>query len=1114
MKQQLLTTLLAAAAFSQVGLGLDASAAPRHKVFLQPRRHAVSRQFNRAPVDANGVKAFAELGQSHKKSPAKRVTEGGMNLYGYLFYSDNYDLDYDYGFYSISSGESELVCPDPVYEQGDMPMDNGWYVDGKVCAYDLEIEYDSDFGYFATAFYYSEMDFATGTVLVSRELSLDDGYMQISAYNSKDGYIYGFGYDFMDNFGIVKAPANNPSEIELVKAVESSGICYSFTFNAIDGKFYGVTLENKFVSITPEGEYTEIAAFDNDVYETSLQCGLAYSPGEQKFYWNPQKSDYTTALATISPSGTVEILYDYEYSDEYTYFFTTDEAVSPDSPKTPKISEISFADGATSGTVTYLLPSEMGNGEAIGSLDWFATLNGALYSSGKSAGGVELPVEYNDLSTGFHTFGLYVQVGDARSNPASKNIFVGIDNPAAPADVVLTPTQVSWSAVTVGANGGYIDAKDIKYEVYLNGELIATTTETGATVDIMEKDFAVYQASVIALSGDKRSEAGESNKLVDGKAMDLPVFFTPTPEQYELMARIDANGDNRGWSYSKYYGCLVTTFSKNGKPMDDWIFLPAVNLDSKDKFYTFGMNASNMGIDYKNEYAEVKAFYGKPDLTAPSVSVLEKFQVGDQKETVGRFRVETPGAWYIGIHCVSDPEQYGIIVKDIYVRDEKIVEDSPAAVSGLTATAHENGVLKATVSFTFPTKTFLGADLDANADLTATVRGENTVTVTGKPGAPATAIVETHQGDNEISVSVAQGENGSPVASCVVYTGVDVPQRIMAMSMEVAPDMMSAELYWDAPTEGLNGGYIDSELVTYEVYREVVSPYGSSGWSKLADCGTTRSYTFVMPEGSEMETVTLGVLAINAAGHCETITYRSKLLGMPYTLPIDEDFEEPETLTYNPWLITYGDNGISYGWGELKLINPDVFPDNVKSALYGRSSVAGTRGCIAMPRFSTKNMSGVSLSIESYAGEFAAPTFITAEYDHIQTPLAIKTLPVNSEGFVTTVIELPEDLMGKDWVQINLESDFPEKTSMMLTTHVNITGKTSGLTDISTAISGVSGEKGGIRILGHDGEYARVFTADGKSVISAECAADTFLPTSPGLYIVRVNGVSTKVIVK
>ena len=1107
MKKVLSICLTAAIVVS----ALNAEAITRHKALFQPREHSASRQFRQAPGAVAGVKPFSLTGEAGRKAPKKRVTEGGMNIYGYLFYSDDSDLDY--GFYAIDADGNSLVCNDPVYECYEVTMDNGWYVNGKVCAYTLEVDYDSDFGYYATDFYYSEMDFATGAAISSKRLGIDDGYMQISTYNSNDGYIYGFGYDFMDNFGLVKAPATDPSNIELVKEIESDDICYTMTFNPLDGKIYGVTTSNKFISITPAGEYTEIAALDNELYETSFPCGMVYSAGEQKFYWNAQFTDFTTGLVTLSPEGEVEVVEEYYDAYQYTYLFTTDEAVSPDAPKTPVISATNFADGATSGTVTFILPSEMGNGDAIDSLEWFAMLDGAIHSRGTATGGTQLPVEFNDLATGFHTFGLYVEVGEARSNQATQTLYVGVDTPAAPADVTLTVTDVSWKPVTTGANGGYIDAANIKYEVYLNGELVTTTGETSAQVDIMSNEFAVYQASVIAVCGDNRSEAGVSNKLVDGKAMNLPVFFTPTPVQYELMAQLDANGDGRGWSYSNYYECLVTTFSKNGKPMDDWIFLPAINLDSADKFYTFGMNSRKMGVDFNNEFVEVMAFYGKPDPTAPSVTVLEKFQVGDETENIGHFQAETPGTWYIGIHCVSDPDQYGIIVKDIFVRDENIVAESPAAVTGLTATAHENGVLKATVAFTFPTKTFKGEDLPADAELVATVKAESTVTVTGKPGAPASAVVETHQGDNVIAVSVSLGENGAPETTCAVYTGVVAPERIMAMSMDVAPDMMSAELYWNAPTEGVNGGYIDPELVSYEVYREVATAFGTA-WAKLADCGTSKSYTFVMPEGAPMETVTLGVLAINAAGNCGTITYRENLLGTPYTLPIVETFEEPEELAYTPWLIYYGDEGVSYGWGELQLISPEVFPSNTKSALYGRSRAAGTRGAIGVPRFSTKNLTAVELTIDSYTGEYAAETTVTAEYHGLETPVVLENLPVKKDEFGTTVIELPAELLNKEWVQIYLESDFTETSSVMAATKVEIQDKTAGIIDITPASAAIRGEKGGIRLLGHDGERVTVTTVEGKTMNVATCGSDTFLPAGAGLYIVHTPAATAKVVVR
>lgn len=1106
MRKLLSFLLVALIAASAIG----ADAATHHKIFFKPRQHVAANQFKKAPAGKQGAKLFTAAGQRGLKAPRKRVTAGGMNLYGYLFYNDAYD---DFGFYALDADGKTLVFTDPVYERDEITMDNGWYADGKVCAYSLEVEYDSDFGYFPIGFFYSEIDFGTGAIITTKELDLDNGYMQISAYDSSDGYIYGFGYDFMESFGLVRAPASDPGEIELVKEMGADDICYSMTYNPIDGKIYGITVANKFVSITTGGEITEISELDSDIYDTSFPCGLVYSAGEQKFYWNPQTTDFTTGLATITPDGTVEMVQEYEDADQYTYLFTTDEAVSPETPKTPEITSIDFPDGATTGTVTFKLPSEMGDGTPIETMEWFATLDGETYSTASAAAGTEIPVEYKDLANGFHTFGIYVKTGEARSNQKTQNVFVGIDTPAAPANVTLTAAEISWSPVTAGANGGYIDLADLKYEVYLNDRLLTTTTATSAPVNIKEQEFSVFQASVKAVSGDKSSEAGLSNRLLDGKAMSLPVSLAPTPEQYELMAQLDANGDGRGWSYSKYYGCPVTTFSRNGQPMDDWLFLPAINFDSTDKYYTFGMTGSNMGIDYLNEYAEVVAFYEKPDPTAPSATVLEKFQIGAEAQHIAHFRVTAPGTWYIGIHCVSDADQYGIIVKDINVRDEHIMAGSPAAVTDLSATAHENGVLKATASFTFPTKTFMGEDLDADAELVATVKGETTTTVTGKPGAPTSAVVETHQGDNVISVSIAQGEYGSPEATFSVYTGVDTPQRVMAMSMAVAPDMMSAELYWDAPTQGFNGGYINPDLVTYEVYIEVYSAFGS-GWQKLADCGTTRTYTYVVPEGSPMQTVTLGVLAINEAGDCGKITYRENLLGTPYTLPIKENFEEPEELTYNPWLIYEGDDGVSYGWGELQLINPDVFADNSKSALYGRSTVAGTHGIIGVPRFSTKDVKAVSLSVDSYAGQYAANTTLTAEYDGLDKPIELGILPVEGDEFRTSTYELPDELMGKEWVQIYLESQFAEATSMMLVTNVEVLDETSGSIAINAGVASVRGEKGGIRILGHNGESAAVVSVDGKTVAEFTCSDSTFVPREPGLYIVRTDSDITKVIVK
>lgn len=263
-----------------------------------------------------------------------------------------------------------------------------------------------------------------------------------------------------------------------------------------------------------------------------------------------------------------------------------------------------------------------------------------------------------------------------------------------------------------------------------------------------------------------------------------------------------------------------------------------------------------------------------------------------------------------------------------------------------------------------------------------------------------------------------------------------------------------------------------------------------------------------------METVRLGVLAINVAGHSGSITYRENLLGTPYDLPIVETFEEPETLDYNPWLIYYSDNGVSYGWAALNLIAPDVFPSETKSALYGRSRLELTTGSIGLPRFSTVEQPGVILSITNYAGEYAAYTRITAQTHDLATPITIGEFEMSDEDFAETTIILPEELLGKEWVQIYLESEFADSQSMMLATNIEVHSFTDAIHD-AASYSSITGGRGFIRITGHEGDEVTVTTPDGRNAASLRAGSADFTAELPaGLYIVRAGTATAKVLVK
>ena len=1050
------------------------------------------------------------------KSPVKpmKVTPGGTTLYGYLEYSDAVPAMGSYeGIYEVSqTGAGAEVMSDPLRGE-ELFMNTGWYADDKICSYCLDQDMSTGF---LIGYYYAEADFSTGKLTKIKELDPDNGFMMIATYNSDDNCIYGFGADFMGNEGWVKAPASAPGEVDIVKELDPAEVCYSLTYNAKDGLFYGVNQEQKFVSITPAGETKVICSLDASKYLNAIVCGLMYSPAEDLFYWNPQFADWSTGLATFDLKGNYKEIAEFADAEQFSYMFTTDKVVDPAKPADPEIVSLSFVNGALSGTMEAKLPSLTGSGATLaGTLDCFATIDGELYKTGKAAAGSTVKIDYTSLATGTHRFGIYVETADKnRSEEAKASLYVGVDTPASPSNVILSRDKIIWSAVDNGANGGYVDLATLSYEVYLNGELKGSTKATSLAINLLDNEYASYQASVVAVAGGLKSEPGVSNKIVDGRALDLPVMFTPTQAEYDMMTVIDANKDGRGWSYSPIYQVIRTSFSTNGAPMDDWIFLPAVNIPDASRFYTFGMDIHRIGLNEKDELVEVVAFADEPSPTGNGSIVMEQFQpdavTGDISK-IARFKVDKAGTYFIGIHCISAPDQYGVEVDNIFINDEGIVASSPAAVSGLNAVAMTKGTLRANVLFRFPTKDYKGNDLAADLKLTATVTAENTVTVEGIPGKQATVAVETHQGDNEISVFVSSANGTGPVSKCNVYTGVVAPDRVTGLKMTVSDNMLNATLTWEAPQTGANGGYINPELVSYKIFRFVNNVFGGD-WEPVADAGNDKTYTYSLPAGSPMETVRLGVLASNVAGNSEMISYALDLMGSPYSLPMFEDFEEEYELAYQPWTVVYT-QGVNFGYDYLDTIN-QIFAGDHDSALVGVVNGPAT-GEIAVPRFSTKGLTGVTVTLKTYAGQHAADVTVKALATGISNAIELSRFPSDKNGFVTSEIKLPASLMDKDWVQLSFECIYDAADQIMALKEIRIEGKSDSVNDIAGAASSITGTDGAVIIKGHAGDNIEISTVDGRTAASLTNADEVkTISLTPGIYIVRAGSKTAKVLVK
>ena len=166
---------------------------------------------------------------------------------------------------------------------------------------------------------------------------------------------------------------------------------------------------------------------------------------------------------------------------------------------------------------------------------------------------------------------------------------------------------------------------------------------------------------------------------------------------------------------------------------------------------------------------------------------------------------------------------------------------APAQVSSIDACADVNGAMVDTIKWVNPTKAWNGSDLTelkevlvyrkkpnvTTTELTPTktlLSTENadliaTIDATNKVGQPMQYIdKKPHTGINTYYVVASRvaGEKGVP-DSIRCYMGVDVPGAVQ--NIKIQKKGTGIALSWEAPTKGLNNGYIKESELTYTLTR-------------------------------------------------------------------------------------------------------------------------------------------------------------------------------------------------------------------------------------------------------------------------------------------------------
>lgn len=244
-------------------------------------------------------------------------------------------------------------------------------------------------------------------------------------------------------------------------------------------------------------------------------------------------------------------------------------------------------------------------------------------------------------------------------------------------------------------------------------------------------------------------------------------------------------------------------------------------------------------------------------------------------------------------------------LQGLYIPFSVSAAGTPAAVKSLTVTPDAGGANKAVIAWTNPTTTYDGKELTEITSVTI-LRNKQVVYTNNntQPGEAISYTDETPAGLGQTFTYTVYATNtvGNGVESkAQVFVGHDLPQAITGLTL-TQTQYDEAQLSWDAEVKGINGGYVDTASLTYNLVRMPDNTTLASNLTepKYTDFGITpvQEYYYV-------------VKAVNADGESATTQTTPQVLGPAYSMPVSFDFTS--TTTDNSWTVVDG-NADGYAW--------------------------------------------------------------------------------------------------------------------------------------------------------------------------------------------------------
>ncbi|MBD5356972.1 MAG: hypothetical protein HDR88_08235 [Bacteroides sp.] len=882
----------------------------------------------------------------------------------------------------------------------------GFIYDGKI--------YGISSLYMYGTIYVSRMDYdiATGEIVYMEDMDQNPAHAAITAvYDPQLNEAYAYTYtEELDGYMFNKFDPVTFTFTPLNTDVAQNDICLAMTYDEKKDAVVGLTTDSRLVMLdTKTGTGKTLCRLP--VSLAFSNTSMVYSPIDDAYVCQVIEATAESSILRIDANSySVERTHSWSEEElrQYMIMFTPDEVYTFDTPAAPSLKSVDVEGPALSGSITFDMPSSAVDGSSLtGSLDLYVKIDGEDYVKKENLQpGSAVEISLDNMQEGLRIITARVAAGEKEGPVLKFRKYFGYDTPAVPANLRLEGNVAKWDAVTIGAEGGYVD--NLRYEVWLNGEQYGETSDTYMELELPE-EFSFNEIEVYAISHDKRSEAATSG-VTPGGVLSLGTTIHPEENEWAAFTVIDGDNDGNTWGYDDWYGIFYRFEETTPSMVDEWVITPAYKITDAGMRHILSFNAE---VDSEHS-PRIEILMG----SAPTKKSMTSIGVMTLKE-----------GFYDIVNCYMNPISEGpcyialrlldaasIDIYDIILDSTGTPVTAPDNVTDIVVTPDAMGLEKAEVAFTLPSTTIAGTPLDGPVEVSVSSDKE-TVEAVGQPGERISVTLRVPEGMTRVAL---QTKEGTKIYSDEFYAGIDTAVAPDEVDYVLSEDNMEVTITWTAPTAGVHGGYIDPESLYYEV--SIFSD--EEGWLMLDDEVEVTTFTYRLADGAPQRAWYYSITPCNSSGPSEESINVPVAMGTPYSLPMNDYMTMGGK--YEPLMSNGGDEyqaGWTYSYPEWYEEDASEIGDFIVIGVNGNGYP--TKGSMILPKFNPNYGERIMAYFKFFFGDKTPDVILyglSSKGD--KTPVLDIKAKEMPKGYQTVVAVLPEGFNECSWAQIAIEPQY------------------------------------------------------------------------------------------